>query len=58
MTKQQIQIEVSKQISFIEQNQFAYLGPVLRTALFSGSSQIDWDAVAKEFCKQNPEYKG
>ncbi len=51
-----LKAEISKQISGIENDQFAYLGPVLRTALFDTvDDKIDWEKVLCEWNRQNPE---
>lgn len=55
MTNKETREELSRQIKSIERNGFGNLGPVLRTALFGGTSEINWDEVQVEMLKQNPE---
>ena len=57
--------QLCKQLSAMGQNGFGYLEPVLRTALFVNEpdpvthlSTINWEKVAGEFCKHNPEWWG
>ncbi len=52
MNEDKVKAELSKAIAVIAGAGFGYITPVLRTALFSASSQIDWAEVENEMKKQ------
>lgn len=56
MNDDEIKSELSKAVSVIAGAGFGYIAPVLRTALFSASSKIDWKEVEKEMKKQFWEF--